>query len=197
MSVVVADPPADLGSPPDDHLRAWLHVTDRRLIAQADQPDPADVAEYMALRDELKRREEAAHAYSTRGYWCSCGWGGTGPAATQLHPGESGDDDERTHLELAVPPGVVIARGIRRVRLERGLTMHAMAGLLGVHTSTVSRIESGKRQVRGHWKIHGIAALLGVPVEHLLAACPACGYEPPAGHQCMRCGTVCGQGTRL
>ena len=48
------------------------------------------------------------------------------------------------NLELAVPPGVVIARGIRRVRLERGLTMHAMAGLLGVHTSTVSRIESGE-----------------------------------------------------
>jgi DNA-binding XRE family transcriptional regulator len=197
VSVVVADPRADLGSLPDDHLRAWLHITDRRLIAQADQPDPADVAEYMALWDELKRREGAARAYSTRDYWCSCGWGGTGLATMQQHLDECGDDDDRVHLELAVPPGVVIARGIRRVRLERGLTMRAMAGLLGVHTSTVCRIESGNRQVRGHWKIHGIAALLGVPVEHLLAACPACGYEPPAGHQCMRCGTRSEQGTRL
>jgi DNA-binding XRE family transcriptional regulator len=167
-----------------------------RLIAQADHADPCDVAEYTTLWNELERREAATRAHGTHRYWCSCGWGGTGLAALQRHLDEH-DDDPDGHVELAVPVGVLAARGIRRERLERGLPMRAMADLLGVDVSTISRIESGKRQVRGQWKIHGIAALLGVTVDHLLAACPTCRYEPPAGHQCTRCGTTSEQGARL
>jgi ribosome-binding protein aMBF1 (putative translation factor) len=49
-------------------------------------------------------------------------------------------------VTMALPDSV--ARGLRRVRTERGLQQHEIAAMLGVHTSTISRIGSGDRKVR-------------------------------------------------
>lgn len=83
-----------------------------------------------------------------------------------------------------------LARGVRRIRLERGLTLAQLGSLLGVHSSTVSRIESGQR-----WRglIHEpqtVAALLGVTQTYLMRSCPQCAYAPPVGYRCLRCGTA-------
>jgi transcriptional regulator with XRE-family HTH domain len=88
-----------------------------------------------------------------------------------------------------------IARGLRRVRTEMGLQQHEVAEMLGVHTSTVSRIESGTRKVRWSSDARDIADRLGVRIGYLLRDCPQCGYEPPAGYQCLRCGTPSRQQT--
>ena len=79
-----------------------------------------------------------------------------------------------------------IARGLRRIRLERGWQQRDVAALLGVSTTTVSRLETGARRVR---EVRQVAARLGVGVGYLTRDCPQCGYQPPAGYQCLRCGT--------
>jgi DNA-binding XRE family transcriptional regulator len=81
-----------------------------------------------------------------------------------------------------------LAHGLRRIRHEHGLTMSEMASLLGVHVATVSRIESGER-LANRWNPDHVAIDLGIPVAELLRACQHCHYAPPAGYQCMRCGT--------
>jgi transcriptional regulator with XRE-family HTH domain len=87
---------------------------------------------------------------------------------------------------MALPDSV--ARGLRRVRTERGLQQHEIAAMLGVHTSTISRIESGDRKVRWSAEASVIADKLGVRIGYLRRDCPQCGYKPPAGYQCLRCG---------
>ena len=82
-----------------------------------------------------------------------------------------------------------VARGLPRIRTEFGLQQHEVAAILGVHTSTVSRIESGTRKVRWPAEACAIAGRLGVRTGYLLRDCPQCGYEPPAGYMCLRCGT--------
>jgi transcriptional regulator with XRE-family HTH domain len=79
-----------------------------------------------------------------------------------------------------------VARGLRRIRIERGWQQHDMAVRLGVSTATVSRIETGVRRVR---MVRGVAEQLGVTTGYLTRDCPQCGYQPPAGYLCMRCGT--------
>jgi len=82
-----------------------------------------------------------------------------------------------------------IALGLRRIRTERGLTMAQTGALLGVHVSTISRIESGERWRGLARDPRKIAALLDVTPGYLLRSCPQCAYTPPAGYQCLRCGT--------
>jgi transcriptional regulator with XRE-family HTH domain len=84
----------------------------------------------------------------------------------------------------------LVARGLRRVRMEQGMQQHEVAALLGVHTSTVSRIESGERKVRWSSNAREIAERLGVRIGYLLRDCPQCAYKPPPGYACLRCGTV-------
>lgn len=79
-----------------------------------------------------------------------------------------------------------VARGLRRIRLERGWHQRDVAALLGVSATTVSRIETGARRVR---RVRDVAAQLGVAIGYLTRDCPQCGYAPPAGYQCLRCGT--------
>ena len=50
-------PPDDLAGVPDTHLHSWMTVLDRRLILQADEPHPGDVASYMRVWNEMKRRK--------------------------------------------------------------------------------------------------------------------------------------------
>jgi DNA-binding XRE family transcriptional regulator len=83
-----------------------------------------------------------------------------------------------------------IGRGVRRIRLERGMTMGEIGSLLGVHASTVSRIESGERWRTLTRNARSVADLLGVTPGYLLRSCPQCGYSPPVGFQCLRCGTA-------
>jgi transcriptional regulator with XRE-family HTH domain len=79
-----------------------------------------------------------------------------------------------------------VARGIRRVRLERCWTLRDVALLLGRDPSQISRIENGER---GTPDPAEMAAKLGVPLRYLIAPCPRCGYQPPPGYLCLRCGT--------
>jgi transcriptional regulator with XRE-family HTH domain len=79
-----------------------------------------------------------------------------------------------------------VARGIRRVRLERGWTLREVALLFGCNPSRICRIENGER---GTPDPAEAAGKLGVPVSYLMAPCPQCGYRPPHGYLCLRCGT--------
>lgn len=80
----------------------------------------------------------------------------------------------------------LVARGMRRVRFERGLTLDEVARLLGCDRSKVSRIENGKRRAPA---AEVVADMLGVPVIYLLMPCPQCRYDPAPGFLCLRCGT--------
>jgi transcriptional regulator with XRE-family HTH domain len=91
---------------------------------------------------------------------------------------------------------LAVARGIRRVRLERGWTLREMALLLGCHPSRICRIENGER---GTPDPAEAAGKLGVPLSYLMEPCPRCGYQPPDGYMCLRCGTQAagdGEGAR-
>jgi DNA-binding XRE family transcriptional regulator len=124
-------------------------------------------------------------------YMCSCGDTFSGLALLETHLDLLGDDSD-AHVELAVVGDSCkrrVALGIRRLRFERGLLMYEMGALLGVDTSTISRIESGQRRF-GYLLVNPrvTAALLGISLVDLLRPCPQCGYEPLAGYQCQSCG---------
>jgi DNA-binding XRE family transcriptional regulator len=119
---------------------------------------------------------------------CSCGLGFITLADLDEHLDRCGDDTD-AHVQMALRRAELLARGLRRVRRERGLTMRDMADRLGMDVSTISRIEADRRGVT-RWKPAHVAMDLGVPVEELLRACPACCYAPPEGFECRRCGTA-------
>ncbi|HXL92537.1 MAG TPA: helix-turn-helix domain-containing protein [Streptosporangiaceae bacterium] len=125
-------------------------------------------------------------------YMCSCGDKFVGLALLETHLDLLGDDSD-AHVELAVVGDRCkrrVALGIRRVRFERGLPMREMGALLGVNTSTISRIESGERRF-GYLLVNPrvTAALLGISLVDLLRPCPQCGYKPLGGYLCQSCGT--------
>jgi hypothetical protein len=118
---------------------------------------------------------------------CSCGATFVGVAALDVHLDECGDGD--AHVEMAFDVNMLVRLGIRRIRMERGLSMDQMAELLGVHGSAVCRIESGKRNAVGWGRTpRTVATLLGIDVPELLRVCEHCQYRPPVGWRCMRCG---------
>jgi DNA-binding XRE family transcriptional regulator len=118
---------------------------------------------------------------------CSCGAVFPDLITLDEHLDEYGDDSG--HTEIALDLDTLVRLGIRRIRTERGLSMQAMAELLGVSTGTVSRIESGKRHAIGWGRTpRSVAVLLGVEVSELLRVCGRCGYRPPEGYQCHWCG---------
>lgn len=64
---------------------------------------------------------------------------------------------------------------LRQLRTERGLTLQQVAEAAALDVSTLSRLESGKRRLAiDH--LPGLAAALGVSVDHLLA--PAVAPDP-------------------
>jgi DNA-binding XRE family transcriptional regulator len=118
---------------------------------------------------------------------CSCGAAFPDLATLDEHLEEYGDDS--SHVEMAFDLDTLVKLAIRRIRIERGLSMHGMADLLGVDVSAVSRIESGKRHAIGWGRTpRSVAAMLGVEVTELLRICGRCGYHPPPGYTCESCG---------
>jgi ribosome-binding protein aMBF1 (putative translation factor) len=75
-----------------------------------------------------------------------------------------------------------VARGIRRVRLERGWTLNEVAALLCCDRSQISRIEKGER---GLPDPEAVARQLGVSLSYLLMPCPRCVGKPPDGYLCL------------
>lgn len=81
---------------------------------------------------------------------------------------------------------VYTARGLKRIRTERGLTLAEMGSLLGCSQSHLSRIEKGHRLPFSP----GYASRqLGITAEVLLATCSRCNYSPGDGLRCSRCGS--------
>ncbi len=62
----------------------------------------------------------------------------------------------------------LLARNLRRIRLERGLTQEALSHVSGVMQSHLSEIEAGKRNASVDL-IGAIALALAVPVAALFA----------------------------
>lgn len=126
-------------------------------------------------------------------YTCACGFSCLGLAAMEDHLAEVDGTElcvTTEHVEIALTPDTLVRLGIRRIRLERGLTMREMGDLLGVHLSAVSRIESGQRHAIGWGRTpRSVAAMLGVSLPELLRVCPRCEYRPEPGYRCERCGT--------
>ena len=66
------------------------------------------------------------------------------------------------------PVGERIRRRLRELRVERGLTLEAVASRASIDVSTLSRLESGKRRLAlDH--LPGLAAALGVSADELLS----------------------------
>ena len=81
----------------------------------------------------------------------------------------------------------LLARAMRRLRMERGLGLREAAALFGLDYSSLSRMENGQRWLP---PADRIAEAFGVTVEDVLRPCPHCAYTPPAGFTCNRCGTA-------
>jgi hypothetical protein len=79
------------------------------------------------------------------------------------------------------------AAGMRRVRLERGWTMREAAERLEHDVSAVSRYEDGSRRPP---PLRWLALCYDTTAEAIMADCPHCAYHPPAGYQCLRCGSA-------
>lgn len=75
----------------------------------------------------------------------------------------------RNVADLVIPPfGPILIRERNRV----GIRQQDLAELVGMHTSTVSRLEQG--QAEPTWEtVARIAACLGVPLERFLEEAPA------------------------
>jgi len=127
-------------------------------------------------------------------YTCSCGFSCFGLTAIEDHLAEIDANDVSArveHVEIALPLDTLVMLGMRRIRIERGLSMRQMGDLLGVHLSAVSRIESGQRRAIGWGRTpRSVAAMLGVSISELLRICPRCEYRPEPGYRCERCGMV-------
>jgi DNA-binding XRE family transcriptional regulator len=137
----------------------------------------------LTLRSDYRPRPKIFRLFRV----CSCGAAFADLTGLDEHLDEYGDDS--SHVEMAFDLNMLVRLGIRRIRIERGLTMHGMAELLGVDVSAVSRIESGKRHAVGWGRTpRSVAAMLGVEVRELLRVCERCGYRPPDGYQCQWCG---------
>lgn len=154
--------------------------TTPRLADAAKLPSPQMAA--IKLRDDARQRP----------YTCACGFTCLGLAAMEDHLAEADGSEpyaNTEHAEIALPLDTLVRLGIRRIRMERGLTMREMGDLLGVHFSAVSRIESGKRRAVGWGRSpRSVAAMLGISLPQLLHVCPRCEYRPEPGYRCERCG---------
>lgn len=83
----------------------------------------------------------------------------------------------------AEPVGERVRRRLRELRVERGLTLEAVASLASIDVSTLSRLESGKRRLAlDH--LPALAAALGVTADDLLS--PPLQPDPRVRHPPQR-----------
>jgi transcriptional regulator with XRE-family HTH domain len=78
------------------------------------------------------------------------------------------------------------AAALRRLRTERDMTLGEAAARFGLSKSELSRAERGERRPP---PVADLAAAFGTTEADVLGTCPQCGYEPPPGFRCLRCGT--------
>lgn len=79
----------------------------------------------------------------------------------------------------AEPVGERVRRRLRELRVERGLTLEAVASRASIDVSTLSRLESGKRRLSlDH--LPGLAAALGVTADDLIS--PPLRSDPRVRH---------------
>lgn len=81
---------------------------------------------------------------------------------------------------------LLLARATRRLRMERGMSFREAGKLFGLDASNVFRAEAGTRRPLPAAQI---AEAFGVSEHEVRRPCPRCGYAPPAGFTCNRCGT--------
>jgi AcrR family transcriptional regulator/DNA-binding XRE family transcriptional regulator len=79
----------------------------------------------------------------------------------------------------AVDPAVRAGAALRRARLDRGLSLRALAGLLGVSPATLSAVENGRRELSLD-RAAQAARLLGARAEELRPASAGRPAPPPA-----------------
>ena len=73
---------------------------------------------------------------------------------------------------MSEPVADRVRRRLRELRLERGLTLEAVAARAAIDVSTLSRLESGKRRIAlDH--LPALAAALGVQADELVGPPPA------------------------
>jgi hypothetical protein len=77
-----------------------------------------------------------------------------------------------------------VAAGMRRLRIERGMSLSEAGKLLFMNRGNVHKCESG---VRHPPAAEYVAAAFSVTVAEVLAPCPHCVGRPPAGYECLRC----------
>ena len=82
---------------------------------------------------------------------------------TPLHPAAP---DEETG-----PTALTVGRRVRALRLQRGLTVQELGGLIGRAASQVSVIENGKRELK-ITELRTVASALGATIEQLLDPSP-------------------------
>lgn len=73
-----------------------------------------------------------------------------------------------------------LARRLRDVRIDRGLTQAEIGRALGLHRPAISEIEAGRRSVTSE-ELFELSRLLSVPVSDLLPSPREDGEESPAG----------------
>jgi transcriptional regulator with XRE-family HTH domain len=94
-----------------------------------------------------------------------------------------------------------IARNVRALRLERGLTVDGLVARMGaqgqpVNRMSIVRLERGARRIDvDEWR--ALAAALNAAPDRLLAdapTCEQCSDAPPSGYACLTCGAKGGTG---
>lgn len=90
------------------------------------------------------------------------------------------------HPQVVSPASGRISYGMRRIRLERGMSLAEAARVLKCSVSQLSRVERGQRWADP--KV--ISAAYEVPANELLVPCPQCQYTPPPGFTCRECGAT-------
>lgn len=80
-------------------------------------------------------------------------------------------DARATADDEGVVDSLILGKRIRQLRLDRGLTLEALADALGRAPSHVSVVENGKRELK-LGELQRVARVLSVPLEELLTSAP-------------------------
>src|SRR5690606_10979847 len=89
------------------------------------------------------------------------------------HHRDMGSAADETFHDEDVLDSLTVGRRIRQLRLDRGMTLEALASAMGRAISQVSLIENGKRELK-LGELQRLARILGTCVDELLTA------EPPS-----------------